>query len=425
MVAFSTEPGKTASDVGQGSGPYAAALAAELVKPGLDDFNMFHNVRIAVIERTRGDQVPWTEDGIQRRRRVKFGGEGKPVAAPAVTLPEVSEAAREWARVDKTSVAELETFVRRHGASREADYARARIDNLKQQVSVAAPPAPMPAPAKPTQPAVAVPSAPPAGCEGLEALVGNMRRCLKPKDSFRDCPDCPQMVVVPAGDFTMGSPSTEEGRHNHEGPQRRVTLAKPFAVGKFEVTFAEWDACVVERGCRRKPDDSRLGRGRRPVTSVSWDDITNEFLPWLSRKAGKAYRLLTEAEWEYAARAGTTTPFSAGATITTDQANFDGSSTKGQYRKRPVEVGSFQPNAFGLHDMHGNAWEWVQDCYVDTYKDAPMDASAVEWSGCDSRVLRGGSWYLNLPYLRSADRRGSDAISYFHAGLRLARTLSP
>ena len=135
------------------------------------------------------------------------------------------------------------------------------------------------------------------------------------------------MVVVPAGSFMMGSPAGEASRESDEGPQRKVTIPKPFALGKFEVTLAEWDACVTAGGCKHKPEDHGWGRGKRPAINVSWDDVTKEFVPWLSRKSGKTYRLLTEAEWEYAARAGTTTPFSTGGNITTEQAHFSGSFT--------------------------------------------------------------------------------------------------
>jgi hypothetical protein len=135
-------------------------------------------------------------------------------------------------------------------------------------------------------------------CDGVEALVVNERRCLKPKDTFNDCPECPEMVVVPAGEFMMGSPGNEANRDNDEGPQRKVTIAKPFAVGKFEVTFAEWDACVAAGGCSLSPDDEGWGHERQPVINVSWDDATKEYLPWLSRKTGKTYRLLTETEWD-------------------------------------------------------------------------------------------------------------------------------
>ena len=148
----------------------------------------------------------------------------------------------------------------------------------------------------------------------------------KPGDTFKDCDNCPEMVVVPAGSFMMGSPTSEKFRYKDEGPQHRVTIPRSFAVGKFEVTLAEWDACVSAGGCTRQPSDSGWGRGRRPVIKVSWHDA-NTYVKWLSRKTGKSYRLLSEAEWEYSARAGTRTPFSTGRRITTAQANFDGNYT--------------------------------------------------------------------------------------------------
>ena len=229
----------------------------------------------------------------------------------------------------------------------------------------------------------------------------------------------------------MGSsPRGEEGRYDSEGPQRKVAIAKTFAVGKFEVTFAEWDTCAAAGGCKHKPDDRGWGRGKRPVINVSLDDFTKDYLPWLSRKTGKTYRLLTEAEWEYAARAGTATPFSTGRTITPEQANFDGNGTygdsaKGVYRQKTVEVGTFAANAFGLHDMHGNVWEWVQDCYKDSYTGAPADGSAVTSGDCTYGVLRGGSWVDDPTFLRSASRnRGTPVIRYFAIGFRVARALS-
>jgi formylglycine-generating enzyme required for sulfatase activity len=237
------------------------------------------------------------------------------------------------------------------------------------------------------------------------------------------------MVVVPAGKFVMGAPDNEEGRSADEGPQRTVTIGAPFAVGKYEVTFAEWDACVSGGGCTHKPDDAGWGKGRRPVINVSWKDA-REYVGWLSKTTGQPYRLLSEAEWEYAARAGTTTPFHTGPTITTKQANFDGNHTfggsaKGEYRQKTVEVGSLKsPNGFGLHDMHGNVWEWVEDCWIDSYKGAPSDASARTTACTDSsrRVLRGGSWGSYPGFLRSADR-GGDTSDYRNIddGFRVAR----
>lgn len=266
-------------------------------------------------------------------------------------------------------------------------------------------------------------------CEVMRITVEGAARCARPGESFKDCVNCPEMVVVSAGEFLMGSPQDEAERSDSEGPQHRVSIGQALAIGKYEVTFGEWDACAADGGCKHKPRDSGWGRDNRPVIDVSWEDATNEYLPWLSKKTGQTYRLLTEAEWEYAARAGTETPFSTGATITTDQANFDGTSTyggsaKGAYRQRTLAVGSFPANAFGLYDMHGNVREWVQDCYAGTYSSAPSDGSAVpDVPGC-SRVLRGGSWIDSPRALRSAYRgQLQPGARFIYRGFRVLRTL--
>jgi len=276
------------------------------------------------------------------------------------------------------------------------------------------------------------------GAPGIADLLSRLntpeseKRGRSPRvgEAFRDCPDvCPEMVVVPAGSFLMGSPPGEEGRQSEEGPQHKVTIATPFAVGKFEVTFVEWDACVSAGGCRHRPGDEGWGRGRRPVINVSWEDITKEYLPWLSRKAGKTYRLLSEAEWEYVARAGTTTPFWWGASISTSQANYDGNYTygagaKGESRQKTLPVDSFTANPWGLYNVHGNVWEWVQDCWNSDYNGAPSDGSARTTGDCGSRVLRGGTW-LELPRgIRSAMRGGNFTPSRYNGiGFRVARML--
>jgi formylglycine-generating enzyme required for sulfatase activity len=188
------------------------------------------------------------------------------------------------------------------------------------------------------------PAPPPARCDGVETLVANERRCLKPKDTFRDCPTCPEMVVVPAGNFTMGSPANEPDRFGDE-VQVRVSIPAPFGVGKFAVTFDEWDACVADGGCNGyRPNDKGWGRGRHPVIDVNWNDA-KAYVAWLSRKTGKRYRLLSEAEREYVTRAGTTTPFWWGSSITPRQANYGGSADP--YRRRAVPVDSFEPNPVG------------------------------------------------------------------------------
>jgi formylglycine-generating enzyme required for sulfatase activity len=266
-------------------------------------------------------------------------------------------------------------------------------------------------------------------------------RTLKPQDSFKECDACPEMVVVPAGSFTMGSLASEPERSSDEGPQHQVTFLRPFAVGRFSVTFAEWDACVADGGCNGykpfdgyksfdgdKASDPGWGRDKRPVINVAWNDA-KAYLEWLSRKTGKTYRLLSESEREYVARAGTTTPFWWGSTISTQQANYDGNYTyggnsKGEFRQKTMPVDSFQPNPWGLFQVHGNVWEWTADCRNGSYNGAPTDGSARTSGNCDSRVLRGGSW-ISLPSsLRSAVRVNFDpALRFFEFGFRVARTL--
>ena len=236
--------------------------------------------------------------------------------------------------------------------------------------------------------------------------------------SFRDCAECPEMMVIPAGSFMMGSPASEAGRRSDEGPQRQVTVRAPLAVGRFEVTFAEWDACVAAGGCSHRPGDEGWGRGNRPVINVSWHDA-QQYVVWLSRRTGQRYRLLTEAEWEYAARAGTTTPYFTGTSISAAQANF---AYNAGGRTQPV--GSYAANRFGLHDMHGNVWEWVEDCYGDIYSGAPTEASqAVRGGDCRMRVRRGGSWASNPGDVR-AGYRGGDITGdrSTNGGFRVART---
>ena len=272
----------------------------------------------------------------------------------------------------------------------------------------------------------------------LEELNGGHPRLLElegkiARREMRDCDECPELVVVSSGGFMMGSPSDEvDRRGDEEDTAHRVTIAEPVAVGRYEVTFAEWDACVAGGGCNGyRPDDEGWGRGRQPVVHVSWEDART-YVRWLSRKTRKTYRLLSESEWEYVARAGTTTPFHHGGTISTEQANYDGRYTygpgrKGEYRKQTVPVGTFRPNGFGLHDVHGNVWEWVEDCWHDSYRGAPSDGTA--WTSgrkCGKRVMRGGSWFDEPKNLRSARRGYNKAGSRDHdVGFRIARELTP
>jgi len=237
------------------------------------------------------------------------------------------------------------------------------------------------------------------------------------------------MVVVRAGQLVEGSPPSEVGRSINEGPQHQVTINSYFAVARFETTFAEWDSCVTEGGCEYSPSDRGWGRAQHPVIGVSWLDV-QQYVIWLSKRTGVKYRLLTEAEWEYAARGGTTTAFSTGETITGDDANFDarytyGDGHKGEYRKHATRVGTFNSNAFGLYDMHGNVWEWVQDCWHKDYTEVPQEGTGSPYK-CNerARVLRGGSWVDTARNLRSA-HRNRNVPEYRHptVGFRVARAL--
>ena len=239
-------------------------------------------------------------------------------------------------------------------------------------------------------------------------------------ERFSDCAECPELVVVPAGTFTMGS----EVYYDYEGPQHRVTIPSPFAVGVYEVTFAEWDACASAGGCGGyRPNDEGWGRGARPVMNVSWDDAKS-YVRWLSSRTGASYRLLSESEWEYVARAGTRTRTWWGDSVGRNRANcfncgsrWDGEET--------APVGSFRSNAFGLHDVSGNVYEWVEDCWHDSYAGAPSDGSAWTSGGdCGLRVVRGGSWNHGQRPLRSASRFGEAAgARYGSVGFRVSRTL--
>jgi formylglycine-generating enzyme required for sulfatase activity len=270
------------------------------------------------------------------------------------------------------------------------------------------------------------------------------------------------MIVIPRGTFLMGAPDAEKDRDDSEGPQHRVMIGKRFALGKFELTVAEFAAFAdetkydagevcdlwqdgkfdLQKGFNwRKPNFPQTDA--HPAPCLSWDDA-KAYLAWLSRKTGKAYRLPTEAEWEYAARAGTTTRFHFGedekdycrhgnGADQTALADVPGATEKG-WNALPCRdgyaftapAGTFAPNAFGLHDTHGNVFEWVEDCWNDDFKGAPADGSAWLTGDCKVRVQRGGAWGYPRDYLRIAvrGRQGQD-YRYINAGVRVARELGP
>ncbi|MBX9590497.1 MAG: formylglycine-generating enzyme family protein [Hyphomonadaceae bacterium] len=287
-------------------------------------------------------------------------------------------------------------------------------------------------------------------CDGVEVRTGmGERRCLKPGagERFRDCADCPEMVVVPAGTFLMGSPPSEPEREGEREDQIRVTIAKPFAVGAFAVTRGEFAAfaaatgytldagCYVwtgttweERFDRSWQDPGFAQDDRHPVTCVDLK-AAKAYVAWLSAKTGKTYRLPSETEREYATRAGTTTPFWWGSTIATDMANYNGTSPSvlgpiGAWRQTTVRVDSFNPNAWGLYNVHGNVWDWTDDCWSERNAGNPGDGSVRTTGDCTWRVARGGAWNYHASYLRAAFRYWNLPHNRSGVqGMRVARSL--
>jgi formylglycine-generating enzyme required for sulfatase activity len=253
------------------------------------------------------------------------------------------------------------------------------------------------------------------------------KAALRAGETFRDCRNCPEMVVIPSGSFMMGSAVTEVGHRDNE-PQSMVTIARAFAVSKTEVTWDQWEACVRGGGCdgiaiesalRLKndgtpnPDFVDWGRGTRPVVGVSWYDA-QAYVGWLNAKTGldDTYRLLSDAEWEYAARAGTKTAYPWGDKLDHNYGNFGkeepglGPKAEGRdaWLDQTAPVASFPPNAFGLYDMHGNAFEWVEDCSEPDRAHQPADGSANKQGSCRTRMFRSGSFVSN-PYMQRSAKR--------------------
>jgi formylglycine-generating enzyme required for sulfatase activity len=247
-------------------------------------------------------------------------------------------------------------------------------------------------------------------------VLGHYATLLPAGAVFQDREDTPELVLIPAGRFLMGSAEDEEDRDDDEGPQHEVRIGQRFALGRYPVTFEEYDRFADATG-RERPGDEDWGRGRRPVINVSWEDA-QAYVTWLSAETGRTYRLPSEAEWEYACRAETTSRYWWGDDITTENANYDGRVGT------TTEVGSYPANPWGLYDPHGNVWERVKDCWNSNYDDAPKDGRAWLSGECNRRVVRGGSWYNRPENLRSANRNANAIkLQNYYLGFRVARTL--
>ena len=460
LIAYATQPEHVAYDGDGTNGFFTEALLAHLPTPGREIEQMLRDVRTKVVAATEkkkhGPQVPWVHSSLLgasfyfKPNAAVFTPQQEPNPA-ATTAHHV--VAQEWAQLQaSTDVQRLKRFAH-HFPGYFGDLAIDRLQFLEAEAEVRAKAeaerrqreeiarrheaewqqaeaadttaayesflaawtgGPHVEMAKQKLATIRQHTEGQRLAEGpfqasMRTARGDEVRSLKAGEVFRDAGG-PEMVVIRPGTFMMGE----------AGQQHSVTIAKPFAVGKYPVTFAEWDAA----GLARKPGDEGWGRGRRPVINVSWDDA-KAYAAWLSNTTVKGYRLLSEAEWEYCCRAGTTTTYSFGDTITKEQAQFsdvDYGSTE-----QTVEVGKFPANAFGLHDMHGNVWEWCEDPWHPDYNGAPPDGSCWTTGGdTSSRVRRGGSWGYNPRFLRSASRGGNrPGFRGGGSGFRLARTLNP
>ncbi|MDA7949217.1 MAG: SUMF1/EgtB/PvdO family nonheme iron enzyme [Hyphomicrobiaceae bacterium] len=397
IVAFSTQAGQVAEDGFGRNSPYTTAFLKH-IEAKAEIGTVFRRMSADVYAATKQKQLPELSLSLIGEFYLRGMPEAGVVQAP---LPPPDPAAVAWETVKESIDPQLvQDYLKQFPQGIFAALARSKLRSLTEQKVAGVFPVP---------PKLSVDK-------------------VKPGEEMQDCDQCPKLVVVPAGTFTMGSAAGERGHDKSEGPKRQVAIARPFAVSKFEITFDEWEACALEGGCNaHKPKDSGWGQGRRPVIHVSWDDA-KAYIEWLRQKTGKPYRLLSEAEWEYAARGGTTGAFATGAAITTLQANYDASTVTGQrsdaaYRGKSIEVGTFTANPYGLHDMHGNVMEWVEDCWNPDHNGAPGDGSP-RGGDCKRRVLKGGAWYYEADYLRSAARQSYPAKTRLNVvGFRVARTL--
>jgi formylglycine-generating enzyme required for sulfatase activity len=466
LAMHSAAPGKVTNDDSGATSAFISELIKELQVPNSTAEQVFNRVRIGVSRATSNEQVPSVSSSLVEEfsfgERL-VGGPDSDSLGPSATAPiaqppdPCAAAADHWQGAEATgTLPAFEDHLARFSNCAFAEPARARIEELKKKVAaVVAPVQPAVTPA-PVQPAVGIfPS------HGVAPLSIERERALEPKEVFKECDTCPEMVVVPAGSFTMGSRASEAGRSDNEGPQHGVKITKAFAVGKFHVTVDQFTAFATETDydagtkCHVFEGSSKLeekqGRswrspgfaqtGAHPAVCLSWNDA-KAYVAWLSRKTGKSYRLLTEAEWEYAARAGSTTKYSFGddekeSCRYVNGADQTAKSTIPEAKNWTIApctdgfaytspVGSLLPNAFALHDMHGNAYQWLEDCWHTNYTGAPADGSARTSGDCNVRVVRGGAWWLRPSGLRSARRDWTRFDNrYAFVGFRLGRTLDP
>jgi len=391
LISFATRPGSVASDGTGRNGLYTGALLAAMNEPNRPIEQVLKSVVSTVKAGSKNQQEPWMEGSIEGE--FCFSG-CKPVAVAQNTTSEMSDNQREEKFWDEAKVIgnreAFEAYLSSYPTGRYAALAKASIVRLVP---------------------LSVPATPPSNPNHLaqqSSVQSTVIQQPKAGAVFKDCDDCPEMVMIPAGNFLMGT----QDKGKDETPQHPVSI-KGFALGRFEVTQLHWSLVM-------SANPSQFKSPNNPVENVSWDDI-QEFLRRLNSKTGRIYRLPSEAEWEYAARAGSQTIYHFGDKA--DELNryawFQGNSGSVTH-----PVGEKLPNAFGLYDMHGNVWEWTDDCWNRDYSGAPTDGSAWIRGACGRRVLRGGSHFIGPDSARSAYRSSNDTSARsFSYGFRLARTL--
>lgn len=448
LIAYATAPGSFAAD-GVRHGVYTNALLRALKDaPSQGLAGLFQRVATRVNEATSGEQTPWIASSLAETARLTEPASGA-AAAPLVSasnddpvvaphsrgiLPKDSSEQYEitfWNSIkDSNYPSDYEAYLKAYPNGRFATLAHARIDRLHAAASASAPSAaPSPSAARPTAPASAAPqehpraAAAPTATTALPAASGAPTVAQKPAahppgaGESRDCAACPIMIALPAGAFSMGS-STDDPS---EKPVHHVTIGAPFAIGKYAVTVEQWNACAAANACQKLTPESNANKAA-PARDLSWDDA-QQYVKWLSKMTGKPYRLPTEAEWEYADRGGTTTAYWWGDQMRKGNANCKDCGDP-WHKEGPEAAGSFAPNPLGLYDMNGSVWEWVADCWHNSYQGAPADGHAWDSPGCEMRVIRGGSWREGGNYMLSATRfKYSAGVRQSQDGFRVVKDL--
>lgn len=455
LVAYGTAPGHLAAE-GLQHGLFTAALLKAMVEPGRNFKDVFQSVAAEVRRSSGQAQNPKLSSSLSAAfSLVKAGQHFVPQSVVTMASADLGNATRYrgilpknsaeqyeltfWESIkDSTFPGDYEAYLQTYPNGRFAALANARLKRLraaaelKVEKPVERPPVVTPAPkaAPPRVPAHAAPEptrrAPaPAPKAVPEPTQQTPTVSSAPGKSaidvagseFKDCDMCPVLVKVPRGEFTMGSNANDPS----EKPAHHVSISQPFAIGKYEVTTEQWEACVAANAC--KPISTIASAPKRaPVRDVSWDDA-QQYLKWLSKLSDKSYRLPTEAEWEFAARGATTTRYWWGEQMQSGKANCKGCGEPWQ-SESPRTVGSFAANPFGLHDVNGSVWEWVADCWHSSYRGAPDNGKAWDEKNCQVRVIRGGSWQNDAAYMFSSTRFKYDAsVRESQNGFRVVRDL--